>query len=139
MGKILSLSAFKPLSTMKKIPLLLLLTFFYVSTIFSQNNSQTSLPKKKDHYRIINNGNSDPLWYEKAMAHAQGMDSLRFLKERRHIPIQGTSLVLELWSAEELLQAYGKPISLLTILDPKKARGVTIKLDSKNMIEVVPQ
>jgi hypothetical protein len=124
---------------MKKNLLFFCLALFFSNCFFSQNNSNASIPKKKDHYRIINNGSDDPLWYEKAMSHAQGMDSLRFLSQRRHISIQGTSLVLELFSAQELLDTYGKPISLLTITDPSKARKVKIKLNSKNMIEVVGQ
>jgi hypothetical protein len=85
--------------------------------------------EEKRTLRIINPNNEDPLWAEKAMYHAN-IDSLRFVSERRRLPIEGTALVLELFSAEELLTEYKKPIHPLNIKDPAKARKYKLRLDN---------
>jgi hypothetical protein len=115
------------------------LTFFVFSSfLFSQSNSAEPSAKKKEHYRIINNGSDSPLNLEKLLPGAS-LDSLRFLNERRQIAVEGTSLVVELFSAQELLNDYKKPVSQLTINDPAKARKVKIRLVRNKGLEIVGQ
>ena len=64
----------------------------------------------KTHYRIINETGDFSLDYEKALAHTP-LDHLRYMDARRQIPIEGTHLIVELFSANELLENYGKPVS----------------------------
>lgn len=113
---------------MKK-ALLLIGSFCILSSAVFAQTTKPAATKKKEHYRIINNGSDDPLWVEKAMYHAN-MDSLRFVNERRRIPIEGTSLVLELYSAQELLTEHQKPIHPLNITDATKARKYKLRLDN---------
>lgn len=95
-------------------------------------------PKKKEHYQIINQNFEFTLFYEKAMTHTD-LDSLRFLNERRQVPVEGTTIFIELFSAQELFDKYQKPISPLTIMNPAKARKVKLKLASNNYsLLVVP-
>ena len=108
---------------MKKfIPLLLLFCSFY--GIAQQGVNKT-------HYKIINPDFEFTLNYEKALSHLQ-VDGLRFMNERRQIAIEGTSIKVELYSAQELLIAYGKPISPLTIKNPSVAPSVALKLSENN-------
>ena len=78
----------------------------------------------KSHYRIINDGFEASLKYEKALEHTF-LDDLRYLDTRRQIQIEGTQISIELFSAQELLANYGKPISPLT--DRKSAVITPIK------------
>ncbi|MGZ3894124.1 MAG: hypothetical protein ACXVC8_06930 [Bacteroidia bacterium] len=76
--------------------------------------------------------------YEKAMVHAD-LDSLRFVSERRRIPVDGTTIMIELFSADELWERYKKPISPLNIKDPSKCRKVKVKLaNAPHYLAVVP-
>lgn len=120
---------------MKRSPFCFIPVFFICSAVFSQNNS-TEPAVKKELYRVINTGSDNPAMLYKALNHCH-LDSLRFLNERRQLAVEGTTLVLELFSANELLERYGKPVSLLTIKDPAKARKVKLKINSHNMIEAV--
>lgn len=90
--------------------------------------------KSKEHYRILNPNMEFSLNYEKALYHAR-LDSLRFKDERRRLPIEGTTMVLELFSAQELLDTYKKPISPMTKTNPKSAPkiGVRINQNTKNI------
>ena|ERR1700758_1201151 len=90
----------------------------------------------KEHYRIINPSFEFTLNYEKALINTQ-LDSLRFLNQRRQIQIAGTNIILELYSAQELLDKYGKPISPLTIINPITAKEVRLKLGTNNSSMVV--
>jgi hypothetical protein len=95
---------------------------------------QTSV--RKEHYQFVNKNVESTLYYEKAMTHTD-LDSLRFLNKRRLIPIEGTTVFIELYSAEELLEKYKQPISPLTIKDPSKARKVSLKLARNNYSMIV--
>jgi len=102
----------------------------------AQNNSQTSIPKK-EHYRVLSYGNDNPMLLEKAMYHAN-LDSLRFINERRKLKVEGTNLVLELFSANELLETYKRPIHPLNIANAATARKYILRIDS-GVLTVVPQ
>lgn len=114
---------------------LLLFVFVLLACFAGISQSNSASQKNKEHYRIINANQEDDLRYVKAMTKAS-VDSLRFLNERRQIPISGTTMVLELYSAQELKDTYGKPVSLLTIKDPAKARKVAVRLGKDGLIEV---
>ena len=93
---------------------------------------------KKEHFRILNPNMEATLGYEKAMVHAD-LDSLRFISKRRQIPCDGTSIIIELYSADELWSRYQKPISPLNIKDPQMCRKVKVKLaQAPYYLTVVP-
>ena len=120
---------------MKKVHLHFAFCLLFSGLVCAQNTTANPT-KKKEHYRIINNGNEDPIWVEKAMYHAN-IDSLRYVHERRRLQIEGSTLVLELYSADELLAEYKKPVSALNISDPAKARKYKLRLNN-GMFTVVP-
>lgn len=103
--------------------LLFLLVLGYSNT--AQNAVQ------KPHYRIINEGFDFTLLYEKALAHTQ-LDNLRYLNTRRQIPVEGTKISIELFSAQELLENYGKPISPLTAVQSSVKEPIKFKLSPNN-------
>src|SRR6185312_10743866 len=86
---------------------------------------------QKTHYRIINEGFDFTLTYEKALEHTQ-LDNLRYLDSRRQIPVEGTKISIELFSAQELLEKYGKPISPLTATKSSVLAPVKFKLSANN-------
>lgn len=94
-----------------------------------------SLPKR--HYTIINPSFDFTLNYEKALSHTQ-LDGLRFFDQRRKIPVEGTQIVIELYSAKELQKLYGKQISPLTIMDHSKGGQIKFKMAANNYkLEVI--
>ena len=114
----------------KKILSAILISFCFVL--------QAQQPAKKEHYHLINDNFEFTLAYEKAMTHTD-LDSLRFLNERRLVPVNGTTIFIELYSAQELYDWYRKPISPLNIKDPLTARKVKLKLaDNNYSLIVVP-
>ncbi len=91
---------------------------------------------KKPHYEIINPESEIFLKYEKALTHTE-FDGLRFLNQRRQIPIDGSKIIIELYSAQELLEKYGKKISLLTVKNYLGTKQVKLKLADNNYRMVV--
>ncbi len=111
-----------------------LLLFLLLSCLFGIAQSQTY----KHHYTILNSDMESSLICEKALSHTQ-VDQLRFMNERRQIPVEGTHLIIELFSAQELLIAYGKPISPLTIKNPLDATNASFKVGENNYaLEILP-
>src|ERR1700757_156321 len=108
---------------MKTYLLICLLLFGYCG--IAQQTAQ------KNHYRIINENSEFSLNYEKALAHTQ-LDNLRYLDSRRQIPVEGTKISIELFSAQELLENYGKPISPLTARKLSVVEPIKFKLSSNN-------
>jgi hypothetical protein len=121
---------------MKKIYLFNLVAFLFCSFAFAQNSAGTNPPKKKEHYRFINDAGEDPLIYEKAMSKS-AMDTLRFLNSRRHIPLVGSKIILELFSAQEMFEMYKKPISPFAIKNEATARKIKLRVNSQGAFEVV--
>ena len=103
--------------------LICLLVFGYCS--IAQQTAQ------KNHYSIINESFDFTLKYEKALEHTQ-LDNLRYLDTRRQIPIEGTKISIELFSAQELLENYGKPISPLTAIKSSVKEPIKFKLSANN-------
>jgi gliding motility-associated-like protein len=85
----------------------------------------------KVHYRVINESFESSLKYEKALEHTF-LDNLRYLDSRRQIQVEGTQISIELFSAEELLASYGKPISPLTARKSAVAVPVKFNLSRSN-------
>ena len=107
--------------------LFLLLCFF----------SNAQLAEKKVHYAFINPAMEQTLVYEKALYNTD-VDGLRFLNERRVIAIEGSYILIELFSANELLKAYGKEISPLTITNAVSVRSVKFKLaENKSNLTII--
>lgn len=112
---------------------------FFCAFIITGFLLKAQAPVKKENYRFINENFESTLHYEKAMTHTD-LDSLRFLNERRRIPLDGTTMYIELFSANELLERYKKPISPLTIKNPATARKVKLTFASNNYsLVVVPE
>ena len=105
-----------------------LILFFLLISGFSGIAQQS---RNKVHYKFINPALEQTLKYEKALTQMQ-LDEFRFMNERRQISIEGTSLIVELFSAQELLISYGKAISPLTIKNPINAPNVSFKLAKNN-------
>ncbi len=121
--------------SMKRIYIATLVSFL-LTFVYSVSAQETV---NKTHYRIINENFESTLNYEKALEHTQ-LDNLRYFNKRRQIPIEGTGIIIELFSAEELLYSYGKPISPLTIKDISNAPFVKFQLASnKYSLETLPK
>ena len=86
---------------------------------------------QKEHYRILNSEFDFTLIYEKALGHTQ-LDHLRYLNTRRQIPVEGSKLIIELFSAQELLEKYGKPISPFTATESVVKEPIKFKLAANN-------
>ena len=111
-----------------------LLTLFFCFFGFSQSG----IAQKKAHYRIINESSEPTAIFEKAMLNTD-LDSLRFIGERRKIPVDGSNLFIELYSANELFESYKKIISPLNIKNPSAARKVKLKLSpDRKYLRVLP-
>ena len=80
----------------------------------------------KSHYEFIAPEGTSTLYYEKALQHTS-LDELRYLNERRTIPMEGTNIKLELYSAKELYDLYGKPISPIVA---EHSNNVKLKLSN---------
>lgn len=102
--------------------------FVGLNTISAQN--------QKQHYRVFSTSGENTLAVEKSISKAY-LDSLRFLNQRRQIQVLGTNTVVELFSAQELMDTYQKQIAPNTIMDPSKARKVKFKLNSNYDMIVV--
>jgi hypothetical protein len=104
--------------------------------LFVASNSVNAQKDKKEHYKIINKYSESTDLLEKSLYHSQ-LDSLRFLNERRYLPVSGTKLVLELFSAQELKEKYAKEISPITIRDKSKAKKVTLVISSAAVLKAI--
>ena len=92
--------------------------------------------KKKEHYLLLNPLSEFSLNFEKALTRAS-LDTLRFVNQRRQIPLEGTTMLVELYSAKELLEIYKKPIHPLNINDASKAKQVKLKMNSYGLLDGV--
>jgi gliding motility-associated-like protein len=86
---------------------------------------------QKNHYSIINKDFEFTLPYEKALEHTQ-LDNLRYLDSRRQVPVEGTKIIIELFSAQELFTSYGKPISPFTAKKSVVEEPIKFKLSANN-------
>ena len=109
----------------KRIALVSLILIGYLSTIrgFSLQAYQNS----KSHYTIINPKNENQDIIIKAITHTD-LDPCRFVDKRRILQIEGTNIQLELYSGNELLDLYGKPISPNSQFFSKNQEKITLKI-----------
>ena len=81
--------------------------------VFGQN--QVGVMKK--HYEISSSiDNEDFTQYEQAINNYTELDQFRFLENRRTIKFSGSEVTIELYSAKELFEQYGKEIAPSTIM-----------------------
>jgi hypothetical protein len=70
----------------------------------------------KPHFRVVNlDSCTNKDFLQQAAFEFSGYDSLRLVSTRRTIPVAGTSVAIELFSGQELLELYGKEISPVNI------------------------
>ncbi|MBX7242025.1 MAG: hypothetical protein K1X92_09775 [Bacteroidia bacterium] len=67
--------------------------------------------QSKAHFRILENGNEVATAPFLESLETINLDYLRFIDERRTIPVENTAWIVELFSANELLTLYNKPVS----------------------------
>jgi hypothetical protein len=103
------------LQTAKKI----LFTFFliFIVQLSSAQNSKT-------HFIIHNPGNSSENAKIENAFSTFDFDSFRFYDKRRTIKFTGSDISIELYSAKELLDTYGKPVSPFTIMNNKPSKEI---------------
>lgn len=103
--------------------LLLILSFCISSNLFAQVQQKQNINSdiiSAIHLSCIiyfNNGNNDSLVYYKAIASYDSFDQFRFYDKRRLIFFIDKNVSIELFSAKELNEKYGKRISPYTIKD----------------------
>ena len=115
---------------MKYLSLLLFIGFcqYFSAQVYTYQNST------KKQYEIINAENSElkDRIYQAAFDYGK-FDELRFLDKRREVKIEGTEVTVILYSAQELLDSYGKKISPFTILPGQEYQDARIKFaDTKH-------
>ena len=76
----------------------------------------------KPHYIVNNPGDAKETSSYYDLLSNFNLDEYRFLDKRRTIKFVNSDVTVDLYSAKEMLDIYGKPISPLTIMDnvPKK-------------------
>lgn len=70
-----------------------------------------------------------------ALSNRGSLDNFRFANARRKIAISGTDVVVELFSAKELLDLYGKKRSARTLKDGKRQLEVVFLLTEEGFIK----
>jgi hypothetical protein len=86
--------------------------------VFSHNLSAQSKP----HF-VINNAGSPQAAADYAAAIKDfDFDAYRFYDQRRTIKFAESNVTIELYSAKELLDLYGKPLSPLTLMNNKPTK-----------------
>ena len=105
-----------PLSRLLKTIFILFLFFVFTKTGFSQDS------KVKQHYVVNNAADSKEAASYSDLLSQFNFDQYRFYDKRRTITFVNNSVTIDLYSAKELLDTYGKVVSPLTIMDnvPKK-------------------
>lgn len=94
----------------KKMSLYCVVFFLFLMMSFSAQ------AQGKAHYRILENGNEVTSAPFIPSLETIDLDYLRFTDARRTIPIENTEWIVELFSGNELLSLYNKPISPLNSL-----------------------
>lgn len=85
--------------------------------------------KQKSHFSIIKiDSSADLAKYQKAATGYAYLDNYRLYDQRRVIRFTDGKASIELFSAKELLETYGKPIAPGTIMDASKAREITFDI-----------
>lgn len=113
---------------MKKFILIIFVSFLFF-TAFAQES-------KKEHFIIHSTDSSidiDKFYF--AVDNWGHINEYRFYEKRRTISFMDEGVTLELYSAKELLELYGKQISPVTImpLDEYKEISFALTLDGKSL------
>ena len=104
------------------------LTLFMSSfSVYGQSESST---RSKEHYIIHQNVAS--IYVVKLTTYLNtgffNLDEYRFYDKRRIIQFEGTTATIELYSAKELLEIYGKPVAESTIMSGTTFRDITFSI-----------
>ncbi|MBS1646275.1 MAG: gliding motility-associated C-terminal domain-containing protein [Bacteroidetes bacterium] len=99
---------------------------FFLLFVFAWASSFSQQGVYKAHYEFIAPQGVSTLAFDKAIQHL-ALDELRYLDERRTLPIEGTSVSLQLYSAQELYQKYGKPLAPIVA---QHSDGVSLKMSA---------
>lgn len=104
------------------------LTFIFITFIFFlalSLVSQSAFAQTKSHFVLKQNGEviQNQAYFE--AVNLVNLDEFRFMTLRRVLPIEGTGFVVELLSAQELLETYQKPISPFTKPNNQDGRQVS--------------
>jgi hypothetical protein len=116
---------------MKYFVLFILVSFLFTANkIIAQVNNQDSTHKVT--YLISSSdvtiSQANFSLYDEALRNFTTLDELRFLNQRRTILFEKDGITVELFSANELLEKYGKEISPLTIVPGSKFLPVKFQL-----------
>jgi len=88
-----------------------------------------SQTEKKEHFIIHANGaDTNVIKYEEALVAYSQMDVFRFYDKRRVIQFVNSSITVELYSAKELLEKYGKEIPPHTIMPNQEYKEINFDL-----------
>jgi len=91
---------------------------------------------EKAHYVLkTERGDANLVDIQTALSKRGSLDGFRFLNARREIVISGTGVVVELFSAKELLDLYGKAVSPLTISDESGVANIEFVLTENGLLK----
>jgi hypothetical protein len=110
--------------------------FFLVLFLFTSNKitSQVNNPDSTNKITYLISSSDGTIsetnfsLYNSALQNFSTLDELRFLNQRRTILFEKDMITVELFSANELLDKYGKEISPLTIIPGSKFLPVEFQL-----------
>ncbi len=119
---------------MQKYILLLILFYFVNIEINAQDIQSNSIKKHTFILSSINNNMSESELeiYNVALINFSQLDEFRFLNERRIILFEKNQIFVELFSANELAEQFGKEVSPFTILPGNTYLPATFQLINWN-------
>ena len=119
---------------MQKYILLLILICFGNIEINAQDIQSNSIKKQTFILSSINNNISESELeiYNVALINFSQLDEFRFLNQRRKILFEKNKIFVELFSANELAEQFGKEVSPLTILPGNSYLPATFQLINWN-------
>ena len=119
---------------MHKYILLLILFYFVNIEINAQDIQSNSIKKQTFILSSINNNMSESELeiYNVALINFSQLDEFRFLNERRIILFEKNQIFVELFSANELAEQFGKEVSPFTILPGNTYLPATFQLINWN-------
>jgi hypothetical protein len=109
--------------------------FFLLFTLSNSVNAQTV---SKPHYTVYNTANAEETAkYTELLANFD-FDQYRFYDKRRTIHFINSNITVDLYSAKELLDIYGKQVSPFTIMDntPKQEIGFLMYAGKVQIVNV---
>jgi hypothetical protein len=103
-----------------------------VVALFILSSFTAFAQKAKEHYILHNPDPKISAEVYKAAIENKDLDQFRYLNQRRTIRFANSQASIEIFSAKELLDKYGKQISPLTIKDPAGAASIEFVLYPEN-------